>query len=861
MSDDLKTTLNNEATISLTPRTAVLPWYLELSIAVCLFASLIIWAGWPVFSASNHSLPFTTDGLGHLTRVQYISECFHQGIWPSWFPYWYNGSTVMQYYPPLSFLLLAMIQFSSHNIMITYKCGVFLSLFLGGIGIWYFCYRLIGPWWGILGGILYALQPYFLRSLLCGGEIAQIPIFALTPWLLYCSFSFLEKRTPLKWLAILIIGGLLILSQPMHAFLICICIGITMLVMVLMRKISLMDCFYLILAIGMGAAIGAFWSVPGVTQLENPGVPYLLPEASSMYAATEYFFNPISRNSGGFYVSLAMIAFACCSILVIKKNKYIAPLLITMIISIVMSLGDKIPLYNYIPMHQSFVPRRFLSISVMAAGILCVLLVKELGIRCKKSRMLFKIPCLLLIAVIIGVIAVDIDPRLMMTKTDYYSDLRNGLNTVSVSKNPFDQGRFIWMCQVPSHMAYLPMIFGLNMSDGWSIEGTPHNREIWQHNIAIPAKCYDYVVKNILIWNARSVFIDSKYKGVIQGLQKNGFHIVDNNDPTSILLFNPLPSSYFMLQQRDALVIGKAARTLEMNFPWMVKGYSDCLEDYPAEYFKHFKLIYIIEPEVKDFERFEARLAELAAQDKVVIISQGRGEAWPILDIIPYWEVIETPADLTPSADSPLKGKARIEADPTGRAPAIGNADILWAITQESDKKIPAIGYKTVNGHRVYFVGLALGQQMNGRHGREIKNILEQLLDMSHPNKSIVPVAFPVDNTKWRYDGFSFNYNAGEKEALPMQISVTYSPRWKATVDGRPWRGYNMENLIYMDLPPGQHEVSFQYGMTWVGWLGIALSVFSLIILVLIYKFFDIFEVIWQELKTKSVKLITELGQ
>jgi len=51
---------------------------------------------------SNDSYPFTSDAMGHMAKVHFLAESLSRGEFPSWFPYWYNGATVTQYYPPLS---------------------------------------------------------------------------------------------------------------------------------------------------------------------------------------------------------------------------------------------------------------------------------------------------------------------------------------------------------------------------------------------------------------------------------------------------------------------------------------------------------------------------------------------------------------------------------------------------------------------------------------------------------------------------------------------------------------------------------------------------------------------------------------
>ena len=829
----------------------------ELGFAAFISTIVIIWALWPFLSVSNASYPYTTDGLGHLTRVKYITECFKELKWPSWFPYWYNGSTVMQYYPPLSFVLLAIVQAVTDNIMITFKFTVFMAQLIGSMGVWYFCYRFIGSRIGIIGGILYAVHPFLLRSLLCGGEIAQIPIFAITPWLLCFSLLLFKEPTSFRWLLVCITGALLILSQPMHAFLVSICIGIIVLVLLVERNISISDGLLWVAAIGLGAGLGAFWSMPGVTHLENISIPYMLPEASAVYAAVLSFFDPASRSSGGFYVSISMLLLSFCSIIQIKRNKLILPLLITMLIGIYLSFGEALPLYKLIPMHQSFVPRRFLSFSVLAAVILNVYLLKDIIARYQLGNYIYKTFYLILLSSMMILLAIDINPRTMIIQTDYFKEYQQELKQISVTSNPFEQGRFTWVYPDASQIAYFPMIQGLNMADGWTIEGTPHNRAIWLHNIAISAHCNDYVVKNLLEWNVRSLLVANKFDELQNGLKNQGFKVLNQGTGVS-LFYNPAPSSYFMKQERDAIAIGLAAPGMVMNFPWMVQGRSVSLEDYNPKELAKFKLIYLIEPDVKDFKKFQKIVNELAEENKTIIVSMGRSITWPLNDIIPYWETIQSGAVLVPTPGSPINFNVALDPDPNGRAPAMGNLDEVWMELHEGDKRVPAVGYKKIGNNRIYYVGLSLGQQLNSYHGTEIKKLMEQLMDIAHPNKNFVPAAFPVTNAVWGHDGFSFSYNNPEPSSV--LVSVTYTPRWKAKVDGENLEVSQLENLILVDLPAGSHTVSFHYGMTWVGRLGIVLSVFSLLIVIFIYRRFEDFDRFFAFMNTQIKRMVEGVG-
>jgi len=832
----------------------------ELIGGVLIFALVITWGTWPIMSAPNSSYPVTVDGMGHLTRIEYLADCLKELKWPSWFPYWYNGSTVVQYYPPFSFLSMAVVQIIFDNIMITYKCLLFFSQFIGALGVWFLCCRYIGARIGIIGGVLYALQPYLLRTLLVSGALAQGPIFALSPWLLFFSLWLFEKRNAASWLLVCAAAMLLILSHPMHAYLVCMCMGVAVLLLLAQRRIAFSDFTLWIMAVALGAGAGAFWSLPGVTHLENPGIPYLLPEACAIYAARWSWFNPAFRYTGQFYISLSLLPVALTSAFLVRKNKtgsLIIALLASLVASVCLSFGYYFPLFKYIPMHQSLVAGRFLSYSALAATILSMFVLKEITNRIKSSDNYLKLVLAVGLSAISFLVVLDINPQAIPVKTDYYLNLQKKLEIIAQNRSSFAQGRFTWVFPTNSEITYFPMRYGLNMADGWNIEGTPHNRTIWQHNIAIPNGCYDYVVRNLLYWNVRSAFISKQYAGVEGGLLEHGFKIIGSDSEKNIL-YSPVPSSYFLQQKRNALVIGKAAINLEMHFPWFIRGYSASLEDYPLDYLNRFKLVYIIDPEVKDFNKFQNVIADLAGAGKMVIIEMGRSEIWPVDDVYHYWEKILPGSKLVPVGSSPFLKEISLDPDPQGQVPAVGNLDEVWMEMQVGERRIPVLGYKSINGNPVYFVGLALGQQLASEYGGEIKVLLEQLMDQVEPYKSIRPVAFPVEEAVWRHDGFSFEYYA-EKET-PVQISVTYTPRWRATVDGHPLQVYNLENLTLIDLPAGEHRVSFHYGMTWVGQLGIGLSVISLLLVMSICYKFDRIDQLFCSLQNKMKNTIETIG-
>ncbi|WP_041427557.1 6-pyruvoyl-tetrahydropterin synthase-related protein [Syntrophomonas wolfei] len=851
-------------------------------IAVLLFSLVLVFALWPLMTAPNSYYPVTVDGLGHLAKVEYIAKCLKSLQWPSWFPYWYNGASVVQYYPPLSYFLLAPVQMLFGNIMITFKFAVFFYLLVGAMGVWYICYRYWGSLIGIAAGILYVLQPFILRSMASEGVIAQGPIFALSPWLLVATLLFIEKRSPSRAVLIVLLSACLILSHAMHAFITCLAMGVLVLMLVVLRRTKLKTFLIWSVSIGLGAALASFWWVPGVTHLENPSLPYMLPENMLHYTAYFDWFYPGSNSFH--YFSPIILLLSLGSVLFIKKNRTQAVLyldntsfridtneliisfIFALIVTIVLSFGYHISLFRLIPSYQNILPGRVLSFAAILAAILCTVFLWELWSKMQSG--LYRILRLLVLAIIIVIIAIDINPKQANISYGSFTDTQAVINLLPSNNKNFNNSRIAWLLICGPDTTYFPMLKGFHITSGWNIEGTPHNRAIRLHNIAVEADCGDYVTKNLMQWNVRSAIVQNDFCTIKKSLLCYGFkeYTADN---IKTLFVNPSPSSYFMKDERNAIAIGKGSPGLVISFPWLVQGTSSYLEDYSLEDLKKFRLIYLSEPQIKDFNFFQDLVSQLAETGKTVFVEMGHTEVWPLFGIIPYWENIAENAQLISTEISPIKTSFLLQADPIGEFPAMGNLDGVWMEVVDSSKHIPAIGYKNIKGNKVYFVGMCLGMHLDSSvkwsrglsekscDSKEIYSLLMQLMELGKPNKSIIPLSFPINNDHWRHDGFDFSYKS--TQPTRVVVSVTYTPRWKALIDGQPLLVQNQENLILLDLPAGQHSVVFHYGMTWVGWLGIGLSIFSLLIAALLFIRWEYFNQLYEKIMAKIEREIKSI--
>lgn len=830
----------------------------EFIAAIIVISAVLAYSMAPVLFAPNSSYPYTVDGMGHLAKIKYIADSLRSFHLPDWFPYWYNGSTVTQYYPPLSYMLQIPVQLIFDNTMITFKYFAFSSMFVGAMGVWYTCYRFWGPWRGLLAGSLYAIQPFLILSLLVAGLVAQGPVFALTPWLLYFTICFFKKSSPGTWLSICILACMLILSHVMHAFMICLCIGISIVILMLAKKVDITKVVQWTAAIALGCGLAAFWWISGVTQLENPGIPYLLSEATLIYTANLSWFWPLQRNGGRLYFSLSMLIISLGSIPflftgtkqpnpkseVAFERVIILLNIILLVLTFIFSFGQNNPVFRYIPFSQSLVPGRVLSLSSVSAAILSAYVITNV-----LKRVKIKYLSICLVVIILAITLIDVNPKTVNYLTKDSTQIKEYVQSVPEVGSSFDKSRFTWLAPVNSNMTYFPLLYDFNMSDGWNIEGTPHNRALWLHNIAIASDNNDYVLKNLFQWNAHAVVIDQKYTHLKAKMEQIGYREINKYEET-LLMHRPGVSSYFYRQTKDAIAIGNGIQGLTITFPWISAGTKACLDEYSLEELSQYKLIYFVEPEIKNLAAFESKVKQLIKQGKTIIIEMGNLEDWPILGVMSYDVDYGRSAFLHSSNDN-----IKLPLYLPGQSCALSGLDAVYYTLQENNHtwKYPVVGKKNIEGKNVYFVGLGMSQLLSpsiirnagvgavnpsmSARDQTIEALLEALMSTANPSKTIELDKFEPDNVLWNKEGVNFEYTLDKTDDIV--ISLTYAPRWKVFLDGNPLTAYNYENLILLRLPSGSHTVELRYALTWVGWVGRALSLLSLIFILFIAKYFD----------------------
>ncbi|HYE67931.1 MAG TPA: 6-pyruvoyl-tetrahydropterin synthase-related protein [Anaerovoracaceae bacterium] len=819
--------------------------------------------------ASNDLFPLTSDAMGHMAKVRFLADSFAQGEFPSWFPYWYNGSTVAQYYPPFSYWIMTPIFMLVNNAMLTFKIYCFIMIFIGGVGVWYFCRRFIGSWCGILGTVLFCIQPYILLTFYGAGLLAQGPIVALTPWYLITLITFSKTQKAKSFIWNTILCALMILSHPMTIFMICLCIMIALFVYVFLRKITVPCYLYMILSIVFAGIITAFWSLVGTTGLETPGIPYLLTEAALKYTADIQWFTTIS--SGFFYfgipVSIGSL-FACLlyRYRAVKKQagqeQY--PLLLCIIltiVSVVFSFGLNLPLFKFLPLAESFVPGRILVLTAVSGAILCAYLIYGVQVSVVEKKVSIQFITSIFCLVLIGSAIFVMNPlkSAYLTKNDY--NFNEMIEKNHIDGSNFDKGRYADIGLIDSNETYFPLSYEFNIIFGWNIEGTPHNQFFWDQSTAEATDNDDFIAKELAYWNVRSLYIVEDFNEVLRELIKQyPFELKFTRDNRSLYVCDA-PNSYFLKDNRNALLLGAGSSGIAMEYPYLVHERREDITDYSQDELEKYKMIYLCEPEVntiQDKNRIEQIIEKLVDQGVTVLIEPENDTNYSLYDVTVSDVTLDESPSIKKQGHSPIESRAdAIQVDENmnyGRV-LFGLDEVYYRLEQNDGRLInDIIGTKKVGDGEVVFIGMHLSQYLKAVYARnwgvpesesgypdctdEVKALFEDIFNTYGVNKDFWPDPFPVRKADWNYKGVDFTYSS--QKAQEMTLSVTYTPRWRATIDGDPVQVGQKENLITLNLPAGDHQVKLVYGLTIYGIVGYIISLAGLLLFILFLKFYEI---------------------
>ncbi len=502
---------------------------------------------------------------------------------------------------------------------------------------------------------------------------------------------------------------------------------------------------------------------------------------------------------------------------------------------------------------------RILSLTSVAIAVSGAFVAKYLATHCSKKPTGVGFLYRLVMVLLIGFVLWDMNPmKKQYIIQDYHSSYSNIMVNSDFNPNSYEKGRYAWTSPVNCSESFFPVIeYNYNLAEGWNIEGSPHNRTLFRQNVAYVCGAEDYLVKNLFYWNVRYVSIHKLKEEYIAAIKHYGFKNITQNINTYSevdIYKNDKPSSYFLTDPRDVLVVGSGASGLALEFPFMVQEFETDITKFDFMELLKYRVIYIAEPELKGTSKilaFEKRVEELVNQGVYVIVELSRMQRLPVFDVsckeLQETQGVILTGGVNRAFELPFSSEAT-QRDVTFFGLSGLDTAYFSLYSSPEHKMGDVVGGKKVGKGSVIMIGSRLTQYLKAptvfMYGYDssrqfyiaehMKELLYDILEKEDFQHSFVPEPFLVDSADWDYQGVVFSYNTPEPEEVTL--SVTYTPRWKAKVDGEKWPVKSRENLIVMDLPAGAHEVELHYGMTIFGVIGYGLSLIGVGFLIYAYR-------------------------
>lgn len=777
-----------------------------------------------VMFSSDDLLPVGIDTLGHLTKVYTLAQRWREFKFGDWFPNWYMGSTIGQYYPPLSLWIGAVIQIATGKILLTYKILSLGCLLLGGLATANLTRRFGGGLAACtLASVAYSTASYTLFTVFSDGTLGRIVCLALYPFLLSVLLDLVERPLPARLLLSASLIALMVLAHILQAYLMFVTVALFMLPWCLLGERKLKSILVLAETSITGVLLSSFWVIPGVTQLETPGVPWSPPE---IMGATTLSLKMLFAPSSLFASTVMFIGAAAGMMLLAadtRSRRLAVSLICSALITATLVLGAANPVFNILPMRDTIRPLRFINALVLPTAVSFGLLIDLLLMRVfPRGSHLLKTWAGLGLAVCLLALSVAVNKGPNLGGPDQYRALSDLVSEIpSGGSGLFGTGRVAEeLPRSGGESAFLPVSRGLNITAGWNIEGTTHQYTLYDHNLAYSDGYYDYILRDWYLWNARSALIDIKYSPMIDRLVQDGWTRVDTQDEVA-LLANPRPSTYLMSPNTDAIAIGRSSSFVCRLLPWVTQGREADPLAYDEEYLDLFRCIILYDLPQVDKAQLEKRVIAWVREGKTVIMDLS------VTDSVSEFLGVR-------HSDVPVGGQVTFATTPQGReilgtdltvdvsqgrgATYIGLDQVYATISTESGP-LAVCGARELQFGNVYFIGGHLPRLVEDTSAGAARSILNSLVSLANPGKDIVPQPFEASHVDWAQSSARIVYDSSESRNL--LVSVTYSPRWRARIDSVPVPIYRHENLMLVVVPSGSHTVDLVYGGTWVtaaGW-------------------------------------------
>lgn len=785
--------------------------------------------------------PFGIDTLSFTHTAKIITDYWQQYHKIALIdPHWYNNFEI-KYAPPLIHPLIILIYWLTNNIDYTGTLVFFVIALLIALAMFFVLRKKFNVLTAFLGSIMWALAPIVFTE-------ARTKALALVffPLAFYCTNQLLEKGRYSRLLILSLVLSLSLLAHPMTGLVIMAAMVIYGFLYVLFSsKMSSIHFLMLLVAQIFALAAVSFYLIPFVL------------EYSKVFAMSEETLRQTSFFSSYYLLkNIIPVIYILVSFYSVIQNRQAqkTALFILSLLAFYLSLGVNAP----VPIVISFI-RPSLWCYVATFGFIYL---TASAIDFKKTAS-FKI-----ISVKIAAALVILTLGLYQSdKIYHFTQLSNPqvafFKQELLDKFTQNDGRVM-----PVHATFgitllwpeLAEATGFSSNDGlyfalartgpniaWIFDdieygfGNQAINAIKYQNVRYVLMRAEFQADEELYQKDPKAFSPLRQKRIgyaldfLKKLEEDNFKIVYHGKDY-ILYYKDKSSEYIIPIKEKTLVVGNYANTaaavLSDKNLMVIQGNSTFIDDYDLDFLKHFDSLVLYGFGYHDKKKAEALIKKYAkGGGKVIIdfqgIEKGRLEDLPyFLGVTGIPRKITNNLSLEKNNDSPNYVPTKIEIpmeiqDLTGFGDYAEKPFKEWGFMSymgldgsvlkmnEAGEETDIVGYKEIEGSKVWFIGGNLYYHAFLTHNDQEIEFIKELIHNTDVNTDQNFPAITFSNQILEPESKKFSYTA--EKSTPVLISFTYSPYWKAYLDGQEIKIYRVENLMALDLPEGVHQIEMNY--------------------------------------------------
>lgn len=780
---------------------------LTLPALVVVIGALLVTA--PVWGAGY---PWGSDSWGHLQQAAYIGKTLRQyGLFEglrqsAWMPDWYLGTPTYVYYPPLSPLVLGLLTALLNDAFSAYRVFVIAVFITLGLSVY-----LVGFRWSKnrlaaqIGALVALLAPYTLRTVFVEGNFSRALALLALPWLIWWTEQLLRDRSAHRLLPLLSgLWAVTIIAHVMQAAIFAVAIG----VYILLRSVNniyvpLRRGLLALLPITLGAGLAAAYLLPAYSQVELPGVPFLPYEKVAGFSISLAALLPFHADLEAVSIGIAALLVALLITFRTGKDFHMA-LVGAGLICVVLAFGPASGIFQLIPLNEQFLPERFLNVS----AILFPLVIATIPAGAWSRSV-----SLAALAVILLVDGTSAWRSVFMRPAP--ADEQAIAQTLAVQPLP---GRVVPLTfpDVTSADIYFTSVIGSRSNvSGWSLENTSQQNSV-RRLLDSAQHAPDYLQRVLSLWNTDYVlarFADPQQSAAL----RTTLQFDSTAQHGDLALWQRAQPSAFAQQLTDhrVLVIGNNTTAWLYAFPTASEGYSPNPADYSADYLSHFSVIGL--NRITGGGSLEPALGDWVRQGNTLIVDlSGLGQLYN--QGVTLFGVRTAAMNLTgdyalnwPSALAGLPDQLTFGSLDT---PWVGatyfNLDHTLATISVRGQSYPLLGYQDVGKGKAWFISFNLLYLLNQQDRQVIATRLSDYL-LAQTDATRALTLPPADVTVTARQPAHVTLTYASPKAFSLVLSMTYFPRWQASLDGVPIVLHNHEHLILLDVPDGTHTITLDY--------------------------------------------------